>query len=491
MRSKRAPRGSDSRWRRAPILDDPAVQQMDLPLTAFGDARIVRNQEQGRAVPCLMLEQAIDDQAAGRGVEISCWFVGQQQFRASDKGPGDRHALLLTSRELPRIMGQAMAEADRGETLGGGGKSVAPPAEFERECYVLERRHRRDQMKGLEHDADVRAAQPGQRILVEHAEVVSIEPRSSGARPLEPANYHHHRGFPGARGTDEAHRLAGSDLDRDAAEDVDGPGRAPQSQVDIFQHHERAAGMKRAGHVPSGSGRAARQTDRPDAASGNRRPRRYGAAAGVFNAMPPRAVAAAVLCLIGAVPAAAHTPVILDFGDSLTAGYGLTPEQTFPARLEATLRRQGIEVRVDNGGVSGDTTAGGLARLDWALADKPDLVILALGANDALRGIDPAAVRDNLDKMIRKIEASGAKVLLVGMLAPPNWGAEYKAAFDRIFPELAKVYGVQLYPFFLEGVAMKPELNQPDGLHPNERGVAVMVDRLAPVVARLVGSPSS
>ena len=227
------------------------------------------------------------------------------------------------------------------------------------------------------------------------------------------------------------------------------------------------------------------------AAPGNRRSRRYGTAAGVFNAMSPRAFAAAGLWLmICGAPAAAHVPVILDFGDSLSAGYGLPSEQAFPARLEAALRRRGIEVRVINGGVTGDTTAGGLARLDWALADKPDLVILELGANDALRGIDPATVRDNLDKMIGKIEASGAKVLLVGMLAPPNWGAEYQSAFDRIFPELAKVHDVPLYPFFLEGVAMRPELNQPDGLHPNERGVAVLVGRLAPVVARLVGNQS-
>jgi acyl-CoA thioesterase I len=194
--------------------------------------------------------------------------------------------------------------------------------------------------------------------------------------------------------------------------------------------------------------------------------------------------------MIGETPAAADNPVILDFGDSLTAGYGLAPEQAFPARLEAALRREGIEARVVNGGVSGDTTAGGLARLEWALAEKPDLVILALGANDALRGIDPATVRGNLDKMIRKVEAVRAKVLLVGMLAPPNWGEEYKTAFDRIFPELAKIHDVPLYPFFLEGVAMKPEFNQPDGLHPNERGVAVLVERLAPVVARLVGGPS-
>ncbi len=178
--------------------------------------------------------------------------------------------------------------------------------------------------------------------------------------------------------------------------------------------------------------------------------------------------------------------MILDFGDSITAGYGLPPGEAFPARLEAWLRQRGIAARVVNAGVSGDTTAGGLARLDWALADKPDLVILALGANDALRGIDPAAVRDNLDKIMQKIEAAGAKILLLGMLAPPNWGEEYQNAFDRIFPDLARAHHAPLYSFFLEGVAMKPELNQPDGLHPNERGVAVLVDRIAPIVARLV-----
>jgi acyl-CoA thioesterase-1 len=201
------------------------------------------------------------------------------------------------------------------------------------------------------------------------------------------------------------------------------------------------------------------------------------------------ATAALAVAFAGA-PAAGRVPVILDFGDSLTAGYGLPAGQAFPARLEAWLHQQGIEARVVNAGVSGDTTAGGLARLDWALADKPDLVILALGANDALRGIEPSSVRENLDKMIGKIEASGAKMLLLGMLAPPNWGEEYRHAFDQIFPELARIHHLPLYPFFLEGVAMQPELNQPDGLHPNERGVAVLVDRIAPVVARLLASAS-
>jgi acyl-CoA thioesterase-1 len=200
--------------------------------------------------------------------------------------------------------------------------------------------------------------------------------------------------------------------------------------------------------------------------------------------------AIALTVIIVPFSAAAHVPVILDFGDSITAGYGLPAGQAFPVRLEAWLHERGIEARVVNAGVSGDTTAGGLARLDWALADKPDLVILALGANDALRGIEPSTVRDNLDKIIVKIQTSGAKLLLVGMLAPPNWGEDYRRAFDLIFPELARLHHLPLYPFLLEGVAMKPELNQPDGLHPNERGVAVLVDKIAPVVADLIGSQS-
>jgi len=193
---------------------------------------------------------------------------------------------------------------------------------------------------------------------------------------------------------------------------------------------------------------------------------------------------------IGGAPAAARTPEILAFGDSLTAGLGLPAEAAFPSRLEARLKAEGLGLRVVNAGNSGDTTKDGLARLDWALAEKPDIVILELGANDALRGIDPKTVRANLDAMITKIQASGANVLLMGMQAPPNWGADYQYAFDRIYPELARTHGVTLYPFFLEGVAMDPKLNQPDGLHPNEAGVAVLVDRIAPYLARLIGDRS-
>jgi len=194
--------------------------------------------------------------------------------------------------------------------------------------------------------------------------------------------------------------------------------------------------------------------------------------------------------LMGGGQAAARMPEILVFGDSLTAGLGLPADAAFPSRLEARLKSEGLAVHVVNAGNSGDTTTAGLARLGWSLAGKPDIVILELGANDTLRGIDPRIVRANLDAMITQIEAHGAKVLLAGMRALANWGEDYQHEFERIYPELAQAHGVTLYPFFLEGVAMDPKLNQPDGLHPNERGVAVLVERIAPYVVRLIGGRS-
>lgn len=196
-----------------------------------------------------------------------------------------------------------------------------------------------------------------------------------------------------------------------------------------------------------------------------------------------------VLTLPATAALAAHVPQIVAFGDSITAGFGLPPEQAFPVRLEARLHDEGIAARVLNRGNSGDTTADGVSRLNWALGDdRPDIVILELGANDALRGIDPKTVRANLETLIDKIQASGAKLLLLGMQAPPNWGEDYRRAFDAIYPDLAKAHNVPLVPFFLEGVAMNPQLNQPDGLHPNEKGVAIIVGHIAPEVAKLLRS---
>jgi len=201
------------------------------------------------------------------------------------------------------------------------------------------------------------------------------------------------------------------------------------------------------------------------------------------------AIPAALLCVVGFAGAAgADQPVrILAFGDSLTAGYGLAPENAFPVKLQARLKADGFDAVVLNGGFSGDTTAGGVSRIKWSLKDKPQYVIVELGANDALRGIAPAVTEANLDTILARFRDARVKVLLAGMRAPSNWGAQYETRFDAIYPRLAKKFGVPLYPFFLDGVVLDPALNQGDGLHPTARGIDVIVARIAPVVERLIG----
>lgn len=197
---------------------------------------------------------------------------------------------------------------------------------------------------------------------------------------------------------------------------------------------------------------------------------------------------AALAGVVMAAPTAAHADALrlLALGDSLTAGYGLADAETFTVQLEAALLAQGYDIQVINGGVSGDTSAGGLARLDWALADQPDLALVELGANDGLRGIDPAETRDNLAQILERLQSEGIPTLLAGMMAPPNLGQEYGATFNAIYPELAEQHDVPLYPFFLDGVATDPALNQDDGIHPNARGVAVIVEQLVPHIVKLI-----
>ena len=178
---------------------------------------------------------------------------------------------------------------------------------------------------------------------------------------------------------------------------------------------------------------------------------------------------------------------LLVLGDSLSAGYGLQPEDSFPAQLEEALHQAGYDVRVINAGVSGDTTAGGLSRLDWALSDKPHIVLLELGGNDALRGLPPAETYANLDAILARLEDHAISVVLAGMQAPRNLGKDYTTAFDAIYPRLASEYALAFYPFFLEGVALDPALNQADGIHPNAAGVREIVRRILPLLKTELG----
>jgi acyl-CoA thioesterase-1 len=192
----------------------------------------------------------------------------------------------------------------------------------------------------------------------------------------------------------------------------------------------------------------------------------------------------AVSAILSATFGHAAEKTILALGDSLTAGFGLNGRESFPSRLEMALRSGGHKVRVINGGVSGDTTAGGLARLNWLMQDRPDLVIVELGGNDAIRGLDPAGTRNNLEQIIRRIKKQGVQLILAGMIAPPNMGAIYSTQFNAIFPDLARIHNVPLYGFFLDGVIQDPTLNLPDGIHPNAAGIDVIVELMLPIVEK-------
>ena len=213
-----------------------------------------------------------------------------------------------------------------------------------------------------------------------------------------------------------------------------------------------------------------------------------------------RLLAALVLSIWGAALVFANTAFaqqsvpleIVGFGDSLMAGFELPAGDGFTAKLEVALKAKGHDVKVINAGVSGDTSTGGLERLDWSVPDSAKLVVLELGANDALRGIAPEITRKNIEAMIERLKERKIMVVLAGMLAPPNMGKAYEAAFNPIFPELAAKHGVPLIPFFLNGVAGKPDLQLPDAMHPNAAGVMVMVDNallvIEPEIQRLADS---
>ncbi|HLY06851.1 MAG TPA: arylesterase [Rhizomicrobium sp.] len=194
-----------------------------------------------------------------------------------------------------------------------------------------------------------------------------------------------------------------------------------------------------------------------------------------------------VLAAAAATASAAAPIKILMFGTSLTQGLGLPPGTELPAVLEAKLRAAGVQAKVINAGVSGDTSADGLSRIDWSLADHPDAAVVELGSNDALRGIDPAITEKNIAAVLAKLQAAHVPVLLLGMKAPRNLGPEYVARFDGMYPRLAARYHVALYPFALQGVALNPKLNQADGMHPNPAGVQVIAAQVFPYIRKLIG----
>ena len=329
-------------------------------------------------------------------------------------------------------------------------------------------------MEALEDDADMVAPQTRPSIIVERPEILAGDLDAARGGALQAARHHHQAGFAGARGADDGRNFANGDVESDAAQDIDRAGIACHVEMDVGEADNGLLGDGRAG-VGRG-GQAGSERENMNLMTG------YGRFAAAVNSLL-LAIFWLGLCLVGANAQTAPIKLAI-LGDSLAAGYGVSPAQAMPARLEAALKKAGRNVAIINHGVSGDTTAGGLERIDWMMADKPDIVIVELGGNDVLRGTDPATTERNLDGIITKLKAAGVTVWLAGMLAPRNYGSEYAQQFDGIYKRLADKHGVSLYPFFLDGVAADPALNQPDGIHPNPKGVDVIVERILPFVTK-------
>jgi len=371
---------------------------------------------------------------------------------------------------------EAMAQPDRGQFRLGAVPGIPRPGQFHRHRDILARGHRRQEVEGLEDDADPAAARAGQRILVERTEIEPGDHDLSAARPLQPGQHREQRRFARSRCAEQRDAFPLRNGEIDAVEDAGGAQR--QRDFAGVDHHIGGGFMH----------------ERTIALAG--RMMRYAAVAALLQPLaliacdraPPAPAASP-----GATPtptAEAPRPagperLVLAFGDSLYAGYGLDRGQSLPDAVQARLRAAGVNATVVNAGVSGDTSAAGRQRLAFTLDNqprKPDLVLLGLGGNDVLRQISPAETRANMTAMMDELKRRGIPVMLTGMKAPPNLGADYVARFDSIWPDLATRYGGTLYPFILDGVIGDPALMQGDRVHPNAAGVTRIADRVAPMV---------
>ncbi len=446
---------------------------MDLAGASAGKRTVVGDEQHGHAAFGLLGEQKIGDLATGFRIQVAGRLIGDQHQRRGRQRPSDRHPLLLSPRQLSRIVVQTLAKPDGGEFLAGYLEGVGNVRKFERHGDVLECRHVGDQVEGLEDDADVAAAEIRQGILRKRVERLARDVDLASIQLFEAGQNHQKRGLAGTGGADDADSLTLVHLKIDLLEDMHGGRCTAEGQIGPLQLDDGFS-QRKASYI------GFKQKSKP----------RNGSATFRNQALRFKAIVLHFLVMAAAFvsPAASQQQAVelVGFGDSLMAGYQLAPNESYTAQLEAALKAKGRSVTVTNAGVSGDTTSGGLSRVDWSVPDGTDGVILELGANDALRGVPPEETEDNLDAIITRLKDRGIPVLLAGMIAPPNMGGDYSTRYNEIYPRLAEKHGLPLYPFFLDGVVAVSGTQLEDGMHPNARGVGIMVERSLPAVERFI-----
>ena len=456
-----------------------------------GDGGVVRDEDEGRAALAPEVDEDVQDRRARRAVEVSRRLVGEEKRRPRSEGPGERHALLLASRELGGVVVPALGEADGRQELGrarpGGGMSC----QLERQQDVLAGRHVREELVRLEDEADLPAAQEGQVVFRHRVDRRALQEDLPSRRPVEAGHEAEERRLAAARRAEDGGELTRGDGQVDVVEDPEHPAAGRELFRDAAKLEEGCHGGEESRTAVTSA--AVRRVvflalalgafflagcgpgkDSGSSVSRDRVSLNPGAApADTATGDRPDAAPAAP-------PVPADAPLVVFLGDSLTAGLGLPVDQAFPAVVASELAKKGRPIRVVNAGVSGDTTAGGLRRAEWVLSQRPDVVVLALGANDGLRGLPVEETEKNLRGIAAKARLAGARVLLCGMLIPTSYGPEYEERFGRLFPRVAKEDGLPLVPFLLEGVAGRKELNLEDGIHPNPEGQKILAANVLP-----------
>ena len=374
------------------------------------------HQHQRRPVPVAQPEQELHDRCAGGAVEIAGGLVRQQHLGPHHRRARQRHALLLAARHLRRVMVHPRAEAHRLQLLRRPLEGIRRARKLQGGCHVLQSRHGGDQVERLEHHPHMIAAEARQRVFAHRGQVAPERGDLAPGGAFEPAHEHEERRFARSRRPREPQRFAAFHREVDALEDVDRAGIAHQREARVFKRQDR---LGHRANLPS--------------------------SLVPIWALAARVSKAAIAFIFLALPAMAEPVTLLAIGDSLTQGYGLPAKLGFVPQLETWLNENGAEVTVVNGGVSGDTSAGGASRIGWALDPRVDAVMVTLGGNDLLRGIDPAETKANLDTILGEIAAEGLPALLVGMTALGNYGEAYAEAFNAIYPALAEAHDVPLF----------------------------------------------
>lgn len=432
------------------------------------------NQQHGHAAFGLLGEQEIGNLTPGLGIEIAGRLIGDQHQRRRCKGAGNGNPLLFSTGQLPRIVAKALSEPHGRQFTFGDLEGIAHVCQFEWNGNVLQRRHVGNQVKGLKDDADIAPAEIGKRIFGKRMKRFTGYVDFAFVQAFKTGEDHKERRLAGSRRADDADCFASIDLQVYLFQNMHGGCGAAEGKIRLLQL-DNGFSQNKASYIELSV------TDRSAPRQRKFRKRALRLKAILLHFLVMSAI------FLGPASAQQSAVQLVGFGDSLMAGYELAPSESYTAQLETALKATGKDVVVTNAGVSGDTTSGGLSRVDWSVPDGTDGVILELGANDALRGIAPEQSEKNLDSILARLKERNIPVLLVGIMAPPNMGGEYAERFNGIYARLAAKYGVPLYPFFLDGVVTVQGTQLEDGMHPNAKGVGIMVERSLPTVEKFLG----